>query len=70
MCAACAIVAASAASGARAGLQAYGPRYLTRKRIRIATVAVFAAAFLGGSVTLSGTAAPQSPQHAAVAARR
>jgi hypothetical protein len=70
MCAACAFVAASAASGARAGLQAYGPRFLTPKRIRIATVAMFAAAFLGGSVAISGTAPPSHAQHAAPAAQR
>jgi hypothetical protein len=70
MCAACALVAASAASGARAGLQAYGPRYLTPKRLRMATVAAFAAAFFGASVTFSGTAPPSQAQHAAPAAQR
>jgi hypothetical protein len=36
----------------------------------MATVAVFAAAFLGGGVAISGTAAPSQPQHAPLAAQR
>jgi hypothetical protein len=66
MCAGCAILAASAASGARSWLAAHGFRWLTPRRLKIATIVLIVAAFIGGSMRFSGSTAPPShPQQAA-----
>lgn len=60
------------ANGARSWLQARHLTWLTPRRLRIATVALFAAAALASSLSLSGSNKPPSrlaPQHALVQAR-
>jgi hypothetical protein len=59
MCAACAIAAMAGANGARSWLQARHLTWLTPRRMRAATVALFAVATLFASVGLSGSSKPQ-----------
>jgi hypothetical protein len=64
------MAAAAGATGARTGLQAISHRWLTRRRLRIATIALIVGAFGVSSVGFSGsTAPPQAPQHAPAASR-
>jgi hypothetical protein len=58
------MAAAAGASGARSWLQARHNTWLTPKRLRAATIALFVAAFGIASVGLSGSTAPQG--HAAL----
>jgi hypothetical protein len=55
MCAACAIAAAAGATGVRSWLQAHHMAWLTSKRIRIATIALFVIALAISSIGFSGS---------------
>jgi hypothetical protein len=55
MCAGCVMAAAAGASGARSWLQAQSFHWLTPKRLRNGTIALFVAAFGFSSLTLSGS---------------
>jgi hypothetical protein len=55
MCAGCAIVAASAASGFRTWLQSHHLGWLTPRRMRSLTIAAMCAAGLASSVGFSGS---------------
>jgi hypothetical protein len=55
------------ASATRSWLQAQHITWLTPKRMRVATVALFTAATIGSSATLGGSAAPA--QHHAQSSR-
>jgi hypothetical protein len=59
------MVAASAATGVRSWLAASGFRWLTAKRLRVATIALIALAMVGGSLRFSGSTPPPAkpPQH-------
>lgn len=61
----CAMAAMTGATGARTWLQAQHASWLTPPRVRAATVAIFAAAAIGSSATLSGSAPTTShaPAH-------
>jgi hypothetical protein len=66
MCAGCAIVAASAASGFRTWLQSHHLGWLTPRRMRALTITAMCAATLVSSVGFSGSTpagshAPSSP---------
>jgi hypothetical protein len=70
MCAGCVMAAAAGASGVRSWLQARHLTWLTPRRMRTATIALFVAAFGISSVGLSGSTAPhQAAQQRATAAR-
>jgi len=61
------MLAASAATGARSWLAASGFRWLTARRLRIATIALIALAMIGGSLRFSGsTPPPAEPAHPVV----
>jgi hypothetical protein len=62
MCAACAIAAASAATGTRTWLQNHRIDWLTPRRLRALTVAVIAVAAIVSTVGISGSSVP--PAHA------
>jgi hypothetical protein len=63
------MAAMAGASGARTWLQAQHATWLTPKRMRAATVGVFAAAAIGSSLTLSGSSGHTGAhQHAPPAA--
>jgi hypothetical protein len=55
MCVACAMTAAAGATGARTWLQSVHATWLTPRRMRAATLALFAAAFGVSTVGLSGS---------------
>jgi hypothetical protein len=63
------MAAMAGATGARAWLQAQHATWLTERRMKVATVSIFAAAALGSTVGLKGATAPESdppakaPQH-------
>jgi hypothetical protein len=65
MCAACALAAASAASGFRTWLQNSRLGWLTPKRLRALTIAAMCAAGIVSTIGFSGSSAP--PAHAAPA---
>jgi hypothetical protein len=65
MCAACAIAAASAATGFRSWLQNHHMGWLTPRRMRALTLASMCAAALVSSVGLSGSTHPAQAAHAA-----
>jgi hypothetical protein len=69
MCAGCAIAAAAGASGARSWLQMQHLTWLTPRRMRAVTVAMFVAATLVSSVGLSGSSAPAAHARPATSAR-
>ena len=52
------MAALAGASGARSWLQAQHASWLTRRRMRIATVGIFTAATLGATVGLKGSSPP------------
>ena len=52
------MAAAAGASGVRSWLQAHHATWLTPRRLRAATIALFVAAFGFSSITLSGSAPP------------
>jgi hypothetical protein len=56
------MAAAAGASGVRSWLQARHLTWLTPRRLRIATITLFVAAFAVSAVGLSGSTAP--PHHA------
>jgi hypothetical protein len=58
MCAACAMAAMAGASGARSWLQARHETWLTERRLKAATAAIFVAATLGSTVALKGSTPP------------
>lgn len=58
------MAAAAGASGTRAWLQARHLTWLTPRRIRMATIALFVAAFGISSVGLSGSTPAQHAPHA------
>ncbi|MFI4989443.1 MAG: hypothetical protein ACHQHO_00820 [Solirubrobacterales bacterium] len=62
MCAGCAMVAASAATGFRTWLQTHHFGWLTPKRMRALTIAAMCAAGLVSTVGISGSTTP--PVHA------
>jgi hypothetical protein len=64
MCAACAIAAASAASGFRTWLQNHRLGWLTPRRMRALTVAAMCAGALVSTVGFSGST--PAPSHAGV----
>jgi hypothetical protein len=66
MCAGCAIMAASAASGFRTWLQSHHLGWLTPRRMRALTIASMCAAGLVSTVGFSGSTA--APAHAGSAA--
>jgi hypothetical protein len=67
MCAGCAIVAASAASGFRTWLQSHHLGWLTPRRMRALTIAAMCTAGLVSTVGVSGsTPAPHAAGTAAV----
>jgi hypothetical protein len=55
MCAVCAMATMAGASGARSWLQAKHATWLTPRRMKVATVGLFAAATIGSSVAVSGS---------------
>ena len=55
MCAGCALLAMSGASGARAGMRVLRVRWLTPRRLHVATIAIFILAIAVSSVGLSGS---------------
>jgi hypothetical protein len=55
------MAALAGASGARSWLQAHHLGWLTPKRLRVATIALFVVATLVSSVGLSGSTKPQQP---------
>jgi hypothetical protein len=57
MCAGCVMTAAVGATGARSWLQAHHATWLTPRRLKAATIAMFVAAFGFSSVGLSGSTA-------------
>jgi hypothetical protein len=61
MCGQCMMLAASAATGARSWLAASGLRWITPRRLKIATIVLIVAAFIGGSMRFSGSTPP--PKH-------
>jgi hypothetical protein len=63
MCAACAIAAASAASGFRSWLQNHHFGWLTPRRLRALTIAAMCAAGLVSTIGVSGST--PAPAHAA-----
>jgi hypothetical protein len=64
MCAACAIAAASAATGFRTWMQTRSPSWLTPKRMKRLTIAAMCAAGLVSTVGISGsTPAPAHVTH-------
>jgi hypothetical protein len=71
MCAGCVIAAAAGASGTRSWLAAQHMTWLTPRRLRAATIALFVAAFGFSSLTLSGSTPTQhhSRQTALASAR-
>jgi hypothetical protein len=70
VCSACVMAAAAGATGARTGLQAIRHRWLTRRRLRIATIVLMVGAFGVSSVGFSGSSAPaHGPQHAPAGSR-
>jgi hypothetical protein len=66
MCAGCAIMAASAASGLRSWLQSHRLGWLTPRRMRALTIAAMCAAGVVSTVGFSGSTG--APAHAARAA--
>jgi hypothetical protein len=52
------MAAAAGASGVRSWLQAHHATWLTPRRLRAATIALFVAAFGVSSITLSGSTPP------------
>jgi hypothetical protein len=71
MCAGCAILAASAASGFRSWLQSHHLGWLTPKRMRSLTIAAMCAAGLVSTIGFSGsTAAPAHAGQATAAAQQ
>jgi hypothetical protein len=66
MCAGCAIMAASAATGFRSWLQSHHLGWLTPRRLRALTIAAMCAAALVSTVGISGSTPP--PAHAAAPA--
>ncbi len=54
------MAAAAGASGARSWLQAQRGTWLTARRLRMATVALFTAAFGFSSLTITGSSAAQA----------
>jgi len=64
------MLAASAATGARSWLAASGFRWLTARRLRIATVTLIALALVGGSLRFSGSTPPAKATHHTVAVSR
>jgi hypothetical protein len=66
MCAACAIAAASAATGFRTWLQNHHLGWLTPRRLRALTITAMCAAGLVSTVGFSGSTPP--PTHAGVQA--
>jgi hypothetical protein len=63
MCAACAVAAVSAASGARSYL---APR-LTPRRLKMATIVLMVAALLGSTIAFSGSTPTSSAQASSAA---
>jgi hypothetical protein len=68
MCGICAMAAMTGASGARSWLQSRHSTWLTPRRMKVATIALFAAATLGSSVAFSGSSSADHQQHPAPAA--
>jgi hypothetical protein len=62
MCAGCAIMAASAATGLRSWLQSHHLGWLTPRRLRALTIAAMCAAALVSTLGISGSTPP--PAHA------
>jgi hypothetical protein len=52
------MLAASAATGARSWLAARGFQWMTPRRLKVATLVLIAAAFIGGSMRFSGSTPP------------
>jgi hypothetical protein len=70
MCVACAMTAAAGATGARTWLQNSHATWLTRRRMRVATIGMMSAAFAVSTVGLSGTTpAPHTSGNHATAAK-
>jgi hypothetical protein len=61
----CALVASAGATGVRSWLQAHHGTWLTRERLRYATIAIFSVALLLATVGMSGSSKSQQPGHAA-----
>jgi hypothetical protein len=70
MCAQCAMLAASAATGARSWLAAGGFRWITPARLKAATIMLIALAVVGGSLRFSGSTPPPKQAHSPVAVSR
>jgi hypothetical protein len=68
MCAGCAIVAASAASGFRTWLQSHHLGWLTPRRMRSLTIAAMCAAGLVSTIGMSGSTPSAVPAGRAAAA--
>jgi hypothetical protein len=58
MCAQCAILAASVASGARSWVAARRFSWMTPKRLKLVTIALLSAGFVVSSVGFSGSTPP------------
>ncbi len=61
------MAAATGATGIRTWLQTYGAAWMTPRRLRLLTIAVFAVAFAVSTVGLSGSS--PAPHHVLSAAR-
>jgi len=70
MCAACAMAAMAGATGARSWLQARHDTWLTPRRMKVATVSVFAAAAIGSTAGLKGSTPPSQPSSHDASAER
>jgi hypothetical protein len=69
MCGICVMTAAAGATGARTVLQHARLTWLTRRRLRIVTVSLFAIALGVSSVTFTGSATPRAGAAAHIQAR-
>jgi hypothetical protein len=67
MCAACAIAAASAATGFRSWLQSHHFGWLTPRRLRALTIAAICAAAIVSTIGFSGSTPASGHAHAAIA---
>ena len=64
------MAAMAGATGARSWLQAHHQTWLTPRRMKVATVSIFAAATIGSTVGLKGSTPPSEPAGPAAQAQQ